>query len=406
MNATGTGKERRFSRRDLTMGIGALAGVSLLSACGSNDSPDKPTPTPEPDISPTATQESISTPVAGYLDAIKWKGRTLSIATWGGDFEDAQNEAFFQPFEDATGVQIELKTADVERMKDQVNNQNVTWDLITVPMENVLSLSRDSYLASIDYKIVDRTPLFDEFALQHGVGVACYSTVMIYDPAHVTGPAGWQAFWNVTSPPQGEPIDPVQARTLSHSPVGTFEFALLADGVTVDKLYPLDIPRAFASLEKIRNNVVVWYEDGKQPVEIVQSGTAGMGSAWNVRINQFGDQNALGMVWAGGMLSADAWVIPSGAPNTDVAMDFINFATRAVPSANFSRLVPFGPVNVDSIDLIRSDRRPFIPTAPENKAIQFVQNWNWWADNINAVSDQFDAWLIEGPGEGTVTAGA
>src|SRR3954453_9716123 len=121
MNATGTGKERRFSRRDLTMGIGALAGVSLLSACGSNDSPDKPTPTPEPDISPTATQESISTPVAGYLDAIKWKGRTLSIATWGGDFEDAQNEAFFQPFEDATGVQIELKTADVERMKDQVN---------------------------------------------------------------------------------------------------------------------------------------------------------------------------------------------------------------------------------------------------------------------------------------------
>ena len=70
MNATGCEKERRFSRRHLTMGIGALAGVSLLSACGSDNSPDKPTPTPEPDVSPTPTQEPISTPVAGYLDAI------------------------------------------------------------------------------------------------------------------------------------------------------------------------------------------------------------------------------------------------------------------------------------------------------------------------------------------------
>ena len=395
-----------MSRRQIAKSVGAFAGVSLLGACvRSSKENEGPTPTPEPDFSPTPTQEAIASPVPGYDDSTKWKGRTLSVATWGGDFQDAQSEAFFKPFENATGVQIELKTADISRMKDQVDGQNVTWDLITVPMEDVLSLSRESYLTSIDYKIVDRTPLIDAFALQHGVGVACYSTVMIYDPANVTGPAGWQAFWNVTPPEDGKDLDPIQARTLSHSPVGTFEFALLADGVKVESLYPLDIPRAFASLEKIRKNVLVWYEDGKQPVETVKSGQAGMGSAWNVRINQFGDGATLGMVWNGGMLSADAWVIPFGAPNTDVAMDFVNFATRAVPSANFCRLVPYGPVNENSIQLIRDDRRPLIPTAPENMGIQFVQNWNWWADNLDAVTKQFDAWLIQGPTQGTPEGG-
>ena len=99
-------------------------------------------------------------------------------------------------------------------------------------------------------------------------------------------------------------------------------------------------------------------------------------------------------VWHGGMLGADAWIVPQGAPNADLAMDFINYATRPGPSADFSRLLPYGPVNPGAFDLLPAERRRVLPSAPENKTLQFVQNWNWWADNAEEAGDRFTAWVI------------
>ena len=105
----------------------------------------------------------------------------------------------------------------------------------------------------------------------------------------------------------------------------------------------------------------------------------------------------IGTQWHGGMLSADMWVVPKGAPNKDLAMDFVNFATRAIPSANFARLVPFGPVNTESPPLLDPDRLKEMPTAPENFSAQFVQNWAWWADNQESMTQRFEDWLLSKP---------
>lgn len=75
-------------------------------------------------------------------------------------------------------------------MIHQVDSGSVTWDVITIEMGRVLSLARDGYLTPIDYNIVDNTPLIPEFALQHGVGMACYST-MIYATSLVERPNTW-----------------------------------------------------------------------------------------------------------------------------------------------------------------------------------------------------------------------
>jgi putative spermidine/putrescine transport system substrate-binding protein len=122
-----------------------------------------------------------------------------------------------------------------------------------------------------------------------------------------------------------------------------------------------------------------------------------MASAWNTRIWELDLAESVRVQWFGGMLSADSWVVPKGAPNADIAMDFVNFATRAVPSANFGRLVPFGPVNKDALSLLRPDRAAVLPSAPANKAVQFVQNWNYWADNRDALTTRFEDWLQTKP---------
>lgn len=386
----------KLSRRTLLAGTP----LALLAACGGeDDAPPAPaqteTPTQQPTLTPeaTATQETIGSPVASYQDPAKWAGRNVTFAGWGGDYQDAQEEALFAPFTTATGAGIQIKPAALERLRLQVDDGQVTWDLLAVPAEDVLALSRAGYLEPIDYSIVEKSVVLPEVTLQYGVGAAIWSTVIAY-PRADSAPSGWPAFWNVTSPEGETPPEPVQARALRRSPVGTLEFALLADGVPLADLYPIDLERAFASLDQIRANVLIWYEDSKQPVELLIAGSVAMASAWNVRPWQLGVAGEIGVQWNGGMLSADVWVVPKGAPNADVAMDFINFATRSVPAANFSRLVPYGPVNPEALTLLRPDRLTELPTAPGNFGRQFVQNWAWWADNVEAVTIRFEDWLL------------
>jgi putative spermidine/putrescine transport system substrate-binding protein len=169
----------------------------------------------------------------------------------------------------------------------------------------------------------------------------------------------------------------------------------------MDALYPLDVERAFKSLDRIRDHIRVWWQEGKEPIQLVSSGEVGMASAWYSRLWQLEMLDTVRVQWFGGMLSADSWIVPRGAPNADIAMDFINYATRAIPSANFCRLVPFGPVNRDALSLLRPDRAVVLPSAAANKAVQFVQNWNYWADNREALTRRFEDWISAGKPKGS-----
>lgn len=387
---------RRWSRR---AAIGASAAIVLsgLSACsiGSEDTPKKtPEPTegplPQPTESePTPTQEPISSPVAGYLDPERWKGRSIAVATAAaGDYLGALQESYFDAFTAATGATVrhtEFGRDGLTTLAQQVDDGDVVWDVALIPTENVLPLARQGYLLGIDYNVIDATSLYPEIAMQHAVGQALYSTAIVYpwnaDPA----PAGWGDFWNLSL--FGG------TRALRRSAVGTLEFALLADGVTLDKLYPLDVARAFAKLESMRD-AAIFYEDSKQPVELVRTGQVGLASAWNVRTALPDVSTLVKLQWNGGMISADSWAIPRGSSNADVAMSFINFATRAVPAASFSRLQPFGPVNKDAFALLRPDIVANLPTSPANITGQFFQNWSYWAEHVDQLSAQFEDWLL------------
>ena len=403
-------KPRSVMDRRRVLGLLTAAGATtLLGACAGDDE--------EPEVSPTATATSPPEPtpvptfpliadrVPGYADSEKWAGRTLAFAGRGGDYQQAQETAFIDPFSLATGASVQIKIADTPRLREQVDQDAVSWDLLTLPMEDVLTLARENYLEPIDYAIIDKSTLYEDIALQHGVGAAYFSTVIVYPPDSTNAPLSWVDFWDVPPLTESEEIDPSVLRALRHTPVGNLEFALLADGVATTDLYPIDVERAFVSLDRIREHVAVWYEDGKQPIELVIAEQVGMASGWNVRPWQLGLDDEIRMQWFGGMLSADAWVVPRGAPNRDVAMDFINYATRAIPQANFGLLVPFGPVNSAAFELIPQSRAQVLPSSPLNKAVQFVQNWNWWADNLEALTLRFDDWLLTTPeDEGTPDA--
>lgn len=376
----------------------SLAGCSI----GNDDSPSAPTDTPEPtateELTPTPTQVPIASPIPGYTDPARWDGRNLSVAAWGGDYQNAQDAAFFEPFSLATGAAIQDKVADIDALRDQVDSEDVVWDVLTVPMEEMIRLARDGYLEPMNYDVVDRTPLYPDIALDYGVGAAYYSATMIYSFESTRIPQDWSSFWDVNPATPGTDAPVADLRCLRRYPIGTLEFALLADDVAIDQLYPLDVDRAFESLDRIRDNVLVWWQESKEPAELVAANAVSVASSWNVRIPQLDLLDIVRINWYQGMLSTDAWVVPKGAPNADVAFDFINYATRAIPQANFAILVPYGPVNIDAFQYIRDDRLAMLPSSPGNKPLQFVEDWDYWAEHEEELTARFEEWLLHPEG--------
>jgi putative spermidine/putrescine transport system substrate-binding protein len=377
-----------------------VSSALALAACGSNG--DEPDPTPEAPLPPsteeptqappTPTQPPIASPVAGYLDPERWAGRSVTVASAGvGDYLDALTAAFFEAFSLATGATVnhqQFGRDGIESLINQVESEEIVWDVMLIPTADVLGLSHRGYLAAIDYNVVDPTNLYSELTMQHGVGAALYSTIMVYASTAEHPPEAWADFWDLSQ--FGG------TRALRRSPAGTLEFALIADGVGMEDLYPLDVERAFRALERIRE-ATRFYEDSKQPVELVRTGQVGLASAWSARVTLADVASLVQPYWNGGMVSADSWVIPRRASNADVAMSFINFATRAVASANFSRMQPFGPINKDALALLRPDVAAAMPNAPENLAVQFFENWSYWRDQREPLTAQFEDWLLNPP---------
>ena len=70
-----------------------------------------------------------------------------------------------------------------------------------------------------------------------------YAEILAYrTDAFPEAPEGWDDFWDIDAIP-GQPND---ARHAARLPF--LEAAVIADGVPVDEVYPVDLDRAFASL--------------------------------------------------------------------------------------------------------------------------------------------------------------
>lgn len=366
------------------------ASVAALGGCdfGDDDSGDGPSASP----SSTPAGSPLET-VDGYDNPTIWAGQTLTVTSWGGEYQEAQAEAIFEPFQRLTGATIQTATTDLTALRRQVETDDVIWDVSDVLLEDVRPLANLGAIEELDYNVISTDGIFDDVRMDHGLGSAYFSTLLAYQLDRwpdLPPPGGWADFWNLDRYPG--------TRGLHQQPQTTLEFALLADGVPLDELYPLDVDRAFAMLDRIRDAVTLWWEQGAQPAQILNSGDLDMVAAWHSRVERVRlDGAPVGITWNGGALSGDAWVIPRGSRNREIAMDFINFATRPEVCAAFAMLVPFGPVNRNAFEYIPQEVAELLPSYPPHKEVQFAVDFEWWFNYREEVEERFDNWLTEHP---------
>ena len=125
------------------------------------------------------------------------------------------------------------------------------------------------------------------------------------------------------------------------------ELATMAAGVPADKVYPIDLDKAFASLAKIKPNVSKWWDAGAIPAQLLNDDEVVMATAWNGRIAaiQANRKAPVEIVWQDQLLRNDCWAVINGAANAQNAQKLTAFITMAAPQARLSSLIPYGFVN-------------------------------------------------------------
>ncbi|KAA0676935.1 polyamine ABC transporter substrate-binding protein [Azospirillum brasilense] len=329
---------------------------------------------------------------AGLLRPAFAATQQITVADPGGPYSPAFRKSFYDPFEKATGIKVVNVAREAEptaQFKAIVETKSYTWDVCTLTLSARDILMKQNLLEPLNFAAADVPGLMPDSLTSHWMGTDVYSTILGYraDKFAANAPQSWADFWNVEKFPG--------RRSLRKNPIDTLEQALLADGVPLDQLYPLDVDRAFKALDRIKPHIAVWWTGGAQSSQLIQSGEVDMIALWNARAQAVIDGGApVKINWNQGLYSIEGWGIPRGNPRADAARQFIKFCADPSRQAVFTEVLAYGPTNLDAYKSIPKERAPALPTFEDNLKVMTIAKEDWWGANRSKMNERFNAWIL------------
>jgi putative spermidine/putrescine transport system substrate-binding protein len=307
----------------------------------------------------------------------------IVIANWGGDAERAEGEGWGKPFTADTGIGVKIDGSGPMpgNIRAMVDAKDVKWDVAEIEVFMAIDLGRQGLLEPIDYSIVDKTKVHPGYALEYGVCNYTYSTVITYDTAKVGAepPRTWVDFFDTKKYPG--------KRAIWKYGIGSWEAALLGDGVEPGKLYPLDIDRAINSARRLGEDLV-YFESGADSQQMLLTGEIVMGALWHTRASVL-DRDTKGRVtwtWNQGALSASSWAIPKGAKHVAAAQKFIASTQDPQRQIEVFKIMGNGCANPAASAMLPPALARVDPGREENLKQQILIDQQSYAGN-------YDAWL-------------
>lgn len=335
--------------------------------------------------------------------------QVLTVVTWGGAYEHAQREAYFDPFTEETGVEVETVRFDggLDALKEAYAGGDHSWDVIDMVEANARTACEQGLLRELDAGMLspapDGTPATDDFisgaigrcAVTHLV----FSTVIAYDNRAFPGakPQTIRDFFDTERFPG--------KRALRRAPVGLFEWALMSQGVPRRQLYDLlsterGFELAFQQLDKLGDELV-WWSGGEESARWLAEGKVAMASGFNGRFfdAQVKEGAPITVIWDGQLLDYNSWVIPVRADNPELAERFIRYATGADAMARLAGQISYSPTRYSARERVGLHQptgtpiRPYLPTLPAHLEKAIHRDQNWYAQTSDVRWRLFEQWL-------------
>ncbi|WP_030954637.1 ABC transporter substrate-binding protein [Streptomyces sp. NRRL S-481] len=319
--------------------------------------------------------------------------KTLVVRDIGGAYGAANRTAVYEPFSKETGIQVSVVNIPFyAQILAQIKEGRPQFDVMDIDMSALARFAVDEATQELDYdrlKSTRNAGIAESLLTSYGVGKNYWASVMAFRTDAFGGktPQSWADFWDTGAFPG--------SRALQDPDAGPpeLEFVLLADGVAHDRLYPLDVDRAFRVLDGIKSAVREFWIDGATPGLLLQRRQVVASSVWHGRPNQLIKQGApLAYQWNGARRQSSGFGIPIGARNVDAAYRLIDFALRPEVQAGLAEAYPMGPV-VPAAYKYLSRAAADLASSPEHLYTGFDLDVDWWVENKDAVTKRWQEWV-------------
>ena len=329
---------------------------------------------------------------AGTADADK----SLTVTMWGGQAQTAHVDSYFTPWAEANGVTIKQDSpTDYAKIEAQVTANKVSWGIVEVEPNFANTACADGLLEKLPQRVIDAAKAAGVPDAQMGecaIPNLQYTFSIAYnsDTFADKHPTTWAEFFDTEA-------FPGKRGFWKYATGGIFEAALLADGVAADKLYPLDLPRAFKKLDTIKSDIV-WYDTGDQQTQLVASGEAPLVQAWNGRITKAASEGQpVANDYGQNLISYDQVAVPKGYANAELAADWmVWFLENPQAQADDAVASGYGPVSNAAIGLVpEADRKDLAGSDEVAKDSAGLVDYEYWAKNYNTVTEQLNNWIAK-----------
>ena len=319
----------------------------------------------------------------------------VMVRTPGGAYEETQRRYVYEPFTKETGIEVVPVPSTLAKLLAMVKSGNIELDVADAGLDGCYTLDHMGALAPIDYaswKYTDKNDIGKDYVAPTIAGIYTYSTVLGYNKeAFPDGkhPQTWVEFWDAAKFPGARML----ADIASGQP--NLEFALIADGVAMDKIYPIDIDRAFKSLSKIKPHIKKFWDTGALSAQMLADKEVVLGSIWNGRLQAIADKGApVAIEWNQHMLQIQSYGIFKDAKNKKEAQMLVDYSLSPKAQIGVAKELTYGPVNQKTFGLLPADLVARLPGSPEQIKRSFIQNVEWWDQNRAKVNSVWSKWIL------------
>lgn len=315
------------------------------------------------------------------------QGERIILPTYGGSYQDHLVQAITDPFTKETGIEVVFSGApDLARLKAQVQSGQPEWDVFEAAGSWFSIGSREGLFEPLDASVIGPKTLQGngDYTLfyQYIAGITWNGDYHNRDQVPLT----WKDFWDTEKFPG--------RRTLRNRADMTLELALVADGVEPDKLYPLDVERAFKSLEKIKPAISKWAGTASELTALVSTNEIDFGINYTGRVKgaqEAGTPLQIGLEQV--VVAQDYIAVVKGTPRKEAAMKFVEFALRADRQAEFCSMDTDIPSNPDAVPMMTEEARKWLP-ADVNSPAHIHHDDAWWAEQTEELQQRFLEFLM------------
>ncbi len=344
--------------------------------------------------------------IAGIHSAAK-AAEQITVVSWGGAYEAAQQRSIFAPFTAQTGIKVNVRsyTGGVDSLRQRAGSEG--WDVIDMTEDDAISACSQGLLGALEHREIlvpsRKSSLRDDFVpgafRTCSVAQNIYATVFAYSEKDFPGikPGRIEDFFDLDAFPG--------KRAVQRSPDVILEWALMAEGVPVSQIYDLlstdrGLAVAFRKLDQIRS-AIIWWSDPAEPPQMLSDGRAVMASGFNGRF--FAATNAGGaaisIVWDSQQIGYEVWAVSASSQNRTNAELFIGFATQPDQLARLAEHIPYTPARHSALPRIGRHWRSHVPmryhlpNKPRPNERLLYRDSAWYANTRALREQRFDEWL-------------